>query len=118
MPSVDWNDKKTRANLAAVRAAYRAEGLSPLKRQSALIDGGCCGMSALAIAAGADRSEKRALKLWARSRFGPAYCLGFIRGWDDVELPDHEGRHPRFRLGYEDGRAIAAVLFAEEPNPA
>lgn len=104
-----------------VKAAYEATGLTPERSSylSTLPDGKtkcACGMGAWAIANGApDSLTSLAMNKWLGSHgINDDYRLGFVRGFDSLSFKSFLHRdHDKIQTGYADGKAAAALIFAE-----
>lgn len=89
--------------------AYKVTGLKPCRVWTTPTGGECCGMGAIAVAAGtADHPL-----LWADGIYGHQYRLGFTFGFDDYgqNWRQEEPRNADFDSGYADGLAAAAAVF-------
>jgi hypothetical protein len=94
-----------------VKAAYEKTGWRPRSQCTVYWPAKeCCGLAALAIAAGVPANET-AVRLWADWTFGGDYSDGFMRGFDGyrVDAPVRKADKV-FAQGFDDGHACAVAL--------
>lgn len=102
-----------------VKAAYEKTGLRPI-RKAWLSDGCACAVSVVAIAElGADAKDIEA-EVFPASSFARSFGVeasqmySFVEGFDGSPS---DNPHPKaYPAEYQQGRAVASLIFGEEAN--